>query len=207
MLGLLSLQTHGFDLSYYQGDVSQDTMNCLSNNGMNFAIFQAQIGSTVSPYAVTDYHRAKAAGINYVDFYVFPTMSKDPRYQARETISYLRDQGVLNGNMVWLDIENHDLFYASCGDNQWFVSEWLDEAANQMPNGRKGVGIYSNWVQWNDIMCGWTGASSYDLWYPHYDNWESFGDFQPFGGWYNPNIKQYAGDLYMCSTALDKNFY
>ena len=79
--------------------------------------------------------------------------------------------------MVWLDIENHGLFYSGCGDNQWFVSEWLDEASKLMPQGRKGVGIYSNWNQWNDIMCGWTGASSYDLWYPHYDNWESFDDF------------------------------
>ena len=107
--------------------------------------------------------------------------------------------------MVWLDIENHDLFYSSCTDNQNFVNNWLAQASSML--GANRVGIYSNWVQWNDIMCGWTGAKSHQLWYPHYDNLAAFSDFQAFGGWTKPNIKQYVGDTTACSVAIDKDFY
>ena len=206
MLSLsITLQTYGFDLSYYQGAVSQSSFSCLKSNGYNFAIFQAQIGSTISSYAPSDYKNAKNAGIQYIDFYIFPTTAKDPRAQVRDTINYLQGQGVLSGNMVWLDIESHDLFYSSCSDNQWYIGEMLSEMSNIL--GKNRVGVYTNWTQWNDITCGWTGASSYQLWYPHYDNWASFGDFKNFGGWTSPNIKQFTGTTNICSTSIDKDFY
>ena len=110
----------------------------------------------------------------------------------------MKNNGVINGNMVWLDIESNDLFYSSCSDNQWYIGEMLDEMTNLL--GHAGVGVYTNWNQWNDITCGWTGASSYQLWYPHYDNWVSFDDFQAFGGWTKPNIKQYDDTTDICST-------
>ena len=53
---------------------------------------------------------------------------------------------------------------------------------------------------------GWTGASSLPLWYPHYDSWKSFGDFQAFGGWTSPSIKQYIGNANSCGIGVDYNW-
>ncbi|CAL6061507.1 Glycosyl_hydrolase family 25 protein [Hexamita inflata] len=41
----------------------------------------------------------------------------------------------------------------------------------------------------------------------YYDNSQSFSDFQSFGGWTKPSIKQYQGDVAECSTQIDRNFY
>ena len=38
--------------------------------------------------------------------------------------------------------------------------------------------------------------------YPHYDNNPSFSDFEPFGGWSNPGVKQYAGDVTVCGKCI-----
>jgi hypothetical protein len=74
----------------------------------------------------------------------------------------------------------------------------------------KGVslGIYSSSSQWTPIMgSSCTKFSSLPLWYAHYDNNPSFSDFKSFGGWTKPAIKQYAGDVSLCSAGVDKNFY
>ncbi|CAL6112159.1 Glycosyl_hydrolase family 25 protein [Hexamita inflata] len=202
---VLTLTTRGFDVSYYQGAVSQDTFNCLYNNGYRFAIIQAQIGSTFNNNAISDYWRAKQAGIEYVDFYIFPTTAKDARGQVRDTINRLISEGVMAG-MVWLDVESIELFFDDWSTNQWYISTMLDEMSSIL--GANRVGVYSNWNQWQSIVgWNWTGASGHQLWYPHYDNWQSFDDFQNFGGWNSPSIKQYQGDQNECGTALDRNFY
>ncbi|CAL6006159.1 Glycosyl_hydrolase family 25 protein [Hexamita inflata] len=173
---ILTLTTRGFDVSYYQGAVSQDTFNCLYNNGYRFAIIQAQIGSTFNNNAISDYWRAKQAGIEYVDFYIFPTTAKDARGQVRDTINRLISEGVMAG-MVWLDVESIELFFDDWSTNQWYISTMLDEMSNIL--GANRVGVYSNWNQWQSIVgWNWTGASGHQLWYPHYDNWQSFDDFQ-----------------------------
>ena len=43
--------------------------------------------------------------------------------------------------------------------------------------------------------------------YAHYDNDPSFGDFNPFGGWKEPAIKQYSGDRTICGAGVDLNYY
>ncbi|CAL6024979.1 Glycosyl_hydrolase family 25 protein [Hexamita inflata] len=201
-----ALNTKGFDLSYYQGAVSQATMNCLYANGYRFGVIEAQIGTTFNNNAIADYQRAKAAGIKNIDFYIFPTTQQDARSQVRNTIQKLQNAGVLSGNMVWLDVENINLFYPTYAQNQNFISAMLSEMSNML--GAKRVGVYSNWVQWQSIVgSNWAGAQPHQIWYPHYDNWQSFADFQPFGGWTKPSIKQYQGDVAECSTTIDRNFY
>ena len=43
--------------------------------------------------------------------------------------------------------------------------------------------------------------------YPHYDKDPSFKDFQVFGGWSKPSIKQFAGDETSCGIDVDYNYY
>lgn len=74
----------------------------------------------------------------------------------------------------------------------------------------KKAGIYSSYYMWEDIMgsagaC--TGVSSADLWYAHYDNSASLSDYNKFGGWSKPNIKQYKGDTTLCGAGVDLSFY
>ena len=63
---------------------------------------------------------------------------------------------------------------------------------------------------WSQIM-GSAGAcngfGSIPLWYAHYDNNPSFSDFQKFGGWTKPNMKQYEGDVTLCGAGVDYSWY
>lgn len=69
------------------------------------------------------------------------------------------------------------------------------------------TGVYTSASQWEPIMGdSYTGGSKFPLWYAHYDDTPSFYDFEPFGGWNSPSIKQYDGDITICSTGLDVNW-
>ncbi|CAL5979779.1 Glycosyl_hydrolase family 25 protein [Hexamita inflata] len=202
---VFTLATLGFDISYYQGAVSQDTFNCLANNGYTLAIIQAQMGSTFNNNAISDYLKAKVAGIQQVDFYIYPTTSKDARSQVSDTIHRLVDEGVMDG-MVWLDVESPDLFFDYWYTNQWFIATILDEMSNIL--GANRVGVYSSKKTWISIVGEeWDDASAHQLWYPRYDNQLNFDDFKNFGGWNVPSMKQYQGDQSECGTALNRNFY
>ncbi len=68
-------------------------------------------------------------------------------------------------------------------------------------------GIYTSKTQWISIMNDVTKFSSYSpLWYTQYDNEKSFNDFQAFGGWSKPSIKQFISNVKECGVVLDKNF-
>jgi len=71
----------------------------------------------------------------------------------------------------------------------------------------RNPGIYANWNSWSEIMCDSTEFANLPIWYPHYDNDASFSDFQAFGGWSKPNIKQFKGTTAFCGTSIDVNYY
>ncbi|CAL6041128.1 Glycosyl_hydrolase family 25 protein [Hexamita inflata] len=52
------------------------------------------------------------------------------------------------------------------------------------------------------MVKGWTGAQPHQIWQPHYDNPQSFSDFQ----WLDQAIHQ-ENDIADCSTQIDRNFY
>eukprot|EP00766_Chilomastix_caulleryi_P004393 gnl/Chilomastix_caulleri/5619.p1 GENE.gnl/Chilomastix_caulleri/5619~~gnl/Chilomastix_caulleri/5619.p1 ORF type:complete len:115 (+),score=12.56 gnl/Chilomastix_caulleri/5619:94-438(+) len=41
----------------------------------------------------------------YIDWYIFPTVNQSASSQINNTISYLKSNGLLNGNMIWIDVE------------------------------------------------------------------------------------------------------
>jgi hypothetical protein len=62
---------------------------------------------------------------------------------------------------------------------------------------------------WQKIMgsssaCAAVGSVA--LWYAHYDNVQAFSDYKAFGGWSQPKMKQFAGDLTVCSSDVDRNW-
>eukprot|EP01094_Clydonella_sp_ATCC50884_P005210 TRINITY_DN14179_c0_g1_i1.p2 TRINITY_DN14179_c0_g1~~TRINITY_DN14179_c0_g1_i1.p2 ORF type:complete len:233 (-),score=78.97 TRINITY_DN14179_c0_g1_i1:104-775(-) len=206
-----SLATSGFDLSYFQGQVSQSDFSCLKSNGYEFGIIQATAGTGgFNPYLGAVMKNAHAAGISNVDVYVFPDTKQDPSSSMTTLYNQMKSAGALSKNMIWFDIEGSQYWSSSCSSNQ----QWLHTAINTMNSLYNGCGvsggcsaIYSSSSQWSPIMCGDTSFSKYQLWYAHYDNNPSFSDFTPFGGWSHPSIKQYAGTTSICGTSIDKDYY
>jgi hypothetical protein len=77
------------------------------------------------------------------------------------------------------------------------------------------IGIYTSKSQWEPIMGrgnAYTAGSKYPLWYAHYDKVPNFKDFSTsrigdFGGWTEPHMKQYKGDIKVCSAGVDESYY
>lgn len=102
--------------------------------------------------------------------------------------------------MLWLDIEGR--WTRNIDINIRFI----DELTQQINNFGIKFGIYTTRSNWISIMNNITTFSLNSLWYPHYDNMKSFNDFRAFGGWREPLIKQYIGDVKECGVILDRNF-
>lgn len=111
---------------------------------------------------------------------------------------------------IWIDLETN--LNPGCGWSQDYDSNCkftiqLAEAA--MTFSGKKVGIYASNYMWNQIMGGPQKCqkfSSLSLWYAHYDMKPSFDDFQSFGSWNKPLIKQYKGTTAICGASVDYNY-
>ena len=68
-------------------------------------------------------------------------------------------------------------------------------------------GLFTSASQWNSITGSTAVFGSPALWYSHLNNDPNFNDFEPFGGWKNPSIKQFVGDATECGVGIDKNVY
>lgn len=174
------------------------------SQGNSIAIVQGTRGSSgsVNPYVVDLLRGAHAAGIPFVDVYVFLNFKRgEPAVQMREVLDFIQASGQRFG-MLWHDIEGPK-YFGECPENRKFLQEALAEGE------RRGIrqGIYSSASQWQPIMCGAEEFSHYPLWYAHYDNRPDFSSFRPFGGWDRPVMKQYMGTTDLCGTQVDLNFY
>merc|ERR1719397_2444059 len=107
--------------------------------------------------------------------------------------------------MLWYDIENYK-WSTNKASNQQFIIEMIDAGIALGIN----AGIYTGWVAWTDIVgrtWNYAHTKGLPLWYPHYDNEPNFSDFEEFGGWTKPNIKQYMGDKTSCNVGVEYNWY
>eukprot|EP01095_Lingulamoeba_sp_RSL-Kostka_P016016 TRINITY_DN761_c0_g1_i1.p1 TRINITY_DN761_c0_g1~~TRINITY_DN761_c0_g1_i1.p1 ORF type:complete len:238 (-),score=54.37 TRINITY_DN761_c0_g1_i1:816-1469(-) len=200
--------TKGFDLSYFQGAVTQSAFDCLSGT-YDFGIIEATAGTGgYNNNLQSDVSKCKAAGMN-CDVYIFPDTSQNAASSITTIVNKMISEGVLTNNMIWMDIESTASWSTSCSSNV----NWLSEAISTAESLYKGcglstcIGIYSSSSQWSPIMCGSTDFKNHQLWYAHYDGNPSFSDFEPFGGWTKPNIKQYQGTTSTCGTQIDEDYY
>jgi len=155
----------------------------------------------VDPSGAQTIKNAHAAGIEYVDGYIFPCHScGNPGGQVRDTVNHLHSSGAKFG-MLWFDIEGS--WSGTHAAHIEFIHGMIAEA-NAL-----GIkwGIYSSYVQWQGITGNTAQFGAPPLWYAHYDDRASFSDFSPFGGWKKPSIKQYVGNARVCGVGIDKNFY
>lgn len=200
--GLQVGATYGVD---YSTIFSASTASCLKSQGFNFAIPRGYMSvGRVDPNLAANVRNARAGGISYVDTYFFPCPKcGNAANQWAQLVNYV-GANKLNVGMVWLDIEGAQYWLGNAIANRNFYESLLAAAVR---SGWK-LGIYSSLYTWNEIFgTGYTKGGNYPLWYAHYDNWASFGDFRPFGGFSRPTIKQYIGDTVRCGGGVDINFY
>ncbi|CAF3955875.1 unnamed protein product [Rotaria sordida] len=193
------LATLGVDVSQR---VSQEQFACLKESGYKFVIVRVyrSVG-VVDTNSAQTIKNARAAGLNNVDAYLLPCIScGDAPQQVIETIDYLRDEEA-QIDRLWFDIEGQ-------WNNDTDINiQFVDELIKQTSTLDVKFGIYTSRYQWISIMNDATKFSSNSpLWYAHYDNDQSFRDFQSFGGWTQPLIKQFISDVKECGMILDKNF-
>jgi len=196
-----SQATYGVDVS---SPVSSSTFTCMRNAGYSFAIVRAyQSTGSPDPNVVATVRNAHAAGVPYVDVYMFPCprCGKSAAAQVSEAITYLRSNSVSFG-MFWFDIEGSQYW-----SSQSFNQNWFTQAVNQARSMGVTIGVYTSASQWAPIMGNFNGGSAYPLWYAHYDGVPGFGDFQPFAGWQHPAIKQFSDQGAKCSASYDINWY
>jgi len=199
--GLLALWP--LALAFSGVDVSSpvDTWSCIKSSGYDFAIIRGyQSFGAVDPNAARTIANAKAAGIEYVDTYFFPCVPcGNPAGQAT---TFWQALGGKFG-MVWLDIEVAQ-WTGSAQENQNFIVGLAEALAAQGAS----IGVYTNLYNWGTIVgAGWSGMAKYPLFYAHYDDNPSFSDFEAFGGWAKPAIKQYNGNVELCSANVDLDWY
>lgn len=221
-LPFLASATLGVDVSQR---TYQSAFSCFKSNNYIFALIRVyQSSGRPDPNGPANINDAWNGGMRNVDGYIFPCYScGNPEQQMKDTVSYLKSHnlhlavegedtsnpGNLTANvgatvgMLWLDVEGTQYWSTSSSNNINFLQRMVDEGKRQGVN----LGIYSSKYQWDPIMGGSSKFNYLPLWYAHYDNWASFGDFVSFGGWSKPAIKQYAGDVGLCGVNVDKNYY
>ena len=194
--------TKGTDVSSL---TSIESYEGLASDGYVFTVARAyreSSGGSVDPNAVSTIANAWAGGMKYVDAYVYPasSSSKSPQEQIQETYNNLKGSKY---GMLWLDIEG--TWSSDTSANVEFIQGMVNEALALNVT----LGIYTSKHYWVPITGDSTAFSDYPLWYPHYESTPnpSFSDFEPFGGWSAPTIKQYKGTTSMCSASVDLNWY
>jgi len=179
----------------------------MKSSGYTYVIVRAyQSTGSPDPNCAKTVANAHSAGMSSVDVYMFPCpkCSTSAATQVQQMVTSLKNNNV-NYGTVWLDIEGSQYWSTSTTTNQNFFNGLVSQLKTEI--GSAKIGVYTSSSQWNPIMgSSFHGGSAYPLWYAHYDGVQSFSDFSSFGGWTKPYMKQYAGDLTLCSSGVDENW-
>jgi GH25 family lysozyme M1 (1,4-beta-N-acetylmuramidase) len=176
-------------------------IECLAQSDIDFVIPRAFCSTGKLDINIKqNLENAWAGGMSHVDIYMFPCFPcNNPTEQAKTLISELKGY---NYGMVWVDIERRQ-WSSNFEKNRKFILELVRELAK-----KAYVGIYTNYNNWAHIVgVDWEILKHYPLWYAHYDKDPSFSDFEPFGGWKEPSMKQYQGTTKMCNGNVDFNLF
>jgi len=188
--------------------------SCFQQQGITYGIARIfRSNGLVDQDGIHNVANAQAVGfpVNNTGVYMFPCAKCSTSAAVQVTRAINAMNGVGFGSF-WLDIEGGSTYWRTSTYNQQWITQALNTAQqilSTLPNNGTApvLGVYTNKNEWAGIVGSWSGASSYPLWYAHYDNTPNFNDFQPFGGWTTPSIKQYKGDATICGKDVDVNYY
>jgi len=185
---------------------NQTVFECLRDKGYSFVVQRIWRSlCIVDDAAVASIDAAWAAGMSQVDVYLYPACacSLKPEQQVSAALAALAGHQF---GTLWLDIETFASNWTTPAANLAWVQAAVQEAVSQL--GPMRVGIYTNAHNWAAIMNNAPELGNFRLWYAHYETTPnpSFSDFQPFGAWQFPAIKQFADGPEVCGASMDHNW-
>ncbi|MCB9762791.1 MAG: hypothetical protein H6739_23525 [Alphaproteobacteria bacterium] len=188
-------------------DVSQATTQAmwetlLGTYPFRFAVVEAYWPSGPNPNARTSIDGARAAGITHVDVYHFPGpfSGVSPNQQIEASTQQLKS---LSFHHYWIDVEPYAQTWGTdTAHNVKMLAELILAAQAR----RLSVGVYTSASAWAQITGSTTRFADLPLWYYHWDAQDNFDDFQAFGGWTAPTMKQYFGNGNLDGVGYDANW-
>ena len=193
---------YGIDMSTYH---STSVLECYKSNGFTFTIPRCWCSTGVWDSNCQDnVWNSHNAGMTRVDVYFFPCFSCGNVAGQVSTFWNTVIYYGLDISWVWYDLEGE--WSSSYYTNQAF----LEELVYQTRSIGFYYGIYTNYYGW-DYFYGLSYVFPYyydtPLWYAHYDWVDNFSDFDAFGGWTTPAIKQYIDNIdSLCNGIVDFNY-
>ncbi|CAG9314782.1 unnamed protein product [Blepharisma stoltei] len=174
--------------------VSSSAWKCLAGLGRTYAILRGyQSSGLLDPNAIQNIKNAISGGQKQVDVVLYPCFPcGNAQGQATVLVDSLRGQKYAN---IWIAVQGSQ-WSSTVGNNQLFFEDMADAI---LTLGKK-FGIYTSANDWGNIMGDYSYYSGSPLWYYHYNNVQSFSDFQPFSGWTAPTLKQYNASSTLCGT-------
>jgi len=196
----------GIDIS---AQCFEDCFQCLKSAGNSFVIIRGwQSFGAADPNCPHTIYNAWGGGMTHVDVYLFPCVGKDGPSQVTELISYLQSYNCTYGT-IWLDIETNPSsgcgWSGSTSDNCNYIADLLKTGKDA----GHAMGVYVSEYMWSSIAgsgCTAGADAGAPVWYAHYDDNPSFSDWEPFGGWNDPAMKQYTTGS-SCGIGIDYNWY
>lgn len=155
-------------------------------------------------HAKASVEAAWTAGLAAVDVYHFPSPARavPPDVQIAASLAVLG--GAPFGRM-WFDVEPYPYTWST---NIQQNRELLGDLINAARRAGREVGIYTTGHRgvWDRLMGHTTAFSRFPLWNYRWDGRADVSNFQPFGGWQAPTIKQYAGNCQIDGVEYDANW-
>jgi len=180
---------------------------CLANSGYNFAVIQAWSGGYgLNSDIGTCISNAYQAGFAHVDVYGFFCPNCDGNNPPNDAISQIVSAVDGTGyGMLWVDVESCEGCWSEDGASN---CDYVQSVVSAGQSAGATVAMYSSAYEWSiTVGEGCSGMSNLALWYADYDDEENYNDFEAFGGWSSPNIKQFSGDGTACGIDLDQDWY
>lgn len=123
---------------------------------------------TAGPVSIRNAH---AAGIPYVDGYLFPCAGKSASAQVQGTLNGLSENGARIGTL-WLDIETNPSRGCGWSADKASNCNFIKDMIKAGHAAGRTIGVYSSPYEWSTVAgnCNIRGEfSDVPLWYAHYD--------------------------------------
>jgi hypothetical protein len=185
---------------------------CLVDNyGYSFVIIRGwQSFGAADPNCPHTIYNAWAGGMSHVDVYLFPCAGLGAASQVQQLVAYLQSYNATWGT-IWLDIETNSSPGCGWSGDQDSNCQYIGQAIAEAQALGLAVGVYASPYMWESIpgsSCTVGADAGVPLWYADYDGQPNFNNYQPFGGWGSPAMKQYAGTTSTsCGIGVDLNWY
>lgn len=192
------------DLSLYTAVPSPQQLDCLRRAGVYKAIIGTRGNAHLFPRQADAFLSRGIA----VECYPFLYATEPGAAQAQAMLRIIKPFPVVK---CWLDVEKDPRTVAQPPPAVW--RQCLRDARAVTEDAGYAAGIYTSISMWN-LTGNTTEHSDLDLWearwrFPSGNPGGNFLPplpFEPFGGWTERTMVQYAGDQHFCSLNLDLNY-